>query len=50
MHFEEVCDDPATVEEELDEMLDPGGLLVVLEALIEMTDGVGIDPQSGSLL
>lgn len=48
MHFEQLADAPP--EEESDEMLDPSALLVVLEALIELTGGVGVDPQSGSLL
>ena len=48
MHFEQLIDTPP--EEESDELLDPSALLVVLEALIELTGGVGVDPQSGSLL
>ncbi len=31
-------------------MLDPSTLLLVLDALAELTGGVGIDPQSGSLM
>ncbi len=46
LHFEQITD----VEEEPEEMLDPSTLLVVLEALVEMTDGVAIDPQSGTLM
>ena len=42
-HFEQVVDDE-------DEFLDPGGLLIVLESLAEMTNGIGIDPQSGSVV
>jgi hypothetical protein len=30
--------------------LDPSTLLLVLDALVELTLGVGIDPQSGALL
>ena len=30
-------------------MLDPSALLIVMEALVELTHGVGIDPQSGAL-
>jgi len=48
MHFEQLVDTPS--EEESDEMLDPSTLLIVLDALIELTGGVGVDPQSGSLL
>lgn len=47
-HFEELT---ATVAgDEPDEMLDPSALLIVLEALARLTKGVGIDPQSGTLL
>ncbi len=44
-HFEQVVDDGAE-----DEFLDPGALLLVLERLVELTDGVSVDPQSGSLV
>lgn len=33
-----------------DEMLDPGGLLLVMAKLAELAKGVGLDPQSSSLL
>jgi hypothetical protein len=48
MHFEQVVENSAG--EEPDEMLDPSTLLIVLEALAELTGGIGIDPQSGSLM
>ncbi len=48
LHFEQITDEPA--EEEGDEMLDPSALLIVLDALVELTGGVGIDPASGTLL
>ncbi len=48
LHFEEKSDDGA--DDEFDEMLDPSALLIVLDALVELTDGVGVDPQSGTLL
>jgi hypothetical protein len=47
MHFEHVLD---AGEDEGDEMLDPSALLIVLEALAELTGGVAIDPQSGALM
>jgi hypothetical protein len=47
-HFEEIT--AAVTEDEPDEMLDPSALLVVLEALARLTKGVGVDPQSGTLL
>ena len=37
-------------EDEDDEFLDPGGLLVVLEALGELCHGVIVDPQSGTIM
>jgi len=46
LHFEQINeteDDPA------EEMLDPGALLLVLDALVELTDGIAVDPQSGTL-
>lgn len=42
-HFEEI----AEIE---DDGLDPGSLLIVQENLAKLTEGVGIDPQSGSLM
>jgi hypothetical protein len=48
MHFEEMGD--GYDREEADEVFDPSALLVVLDALIDLTGGVGIDPQSGSFL
>ncbi len=33
-----------------EEMLDPGGLLIVLETIAQLCDGVGLDPQSQSLM
>jgi hypothetical protein len=50
LHFEQVTDDEPPEEDELDEMLDPSALLIVLDALVELTAGVGVDPQSGTLL
>jgi hypothetical protein len=47
-HFEQLTAAPAG--DDPDEMLDPSALLVVLEALARLTKGVGVDPQSGSLL
>jgi hypothetical protein len=43
-HFEQLVD------EEEDEYLDPGALLIVLERLAKLANGVGIDPQSGALM
>ncbi len=47
LHFEnKAAEDPL---DEDDEMLDPSALLLVLDAMVELTGGVGIDPASGSL-
>jgi hypothetical protein len=48
MHFEQMVESAAG--DEPDDMLDPSTLLVVLDALVELTGGIGIDPQSGSLM
>jgi len=45
LHFEQTSD--ADGEEE--DLFDPSGLLIVLEALTELTDGIAIDPQSGTM-
>jgi hypothetical protein len=37
-------------EDELDEMFDPSALLIVLDALVELTEGVAVDPQTGTLV
>ena len=44
-HFEEI----ATATDD-DQFLDPGGLLLVLEALAGLCEGVALDPQSQSLM
>ncbi len=48
LHFEQMADDEP--EDAMDEMLDPSLLLIVLDAVVELTGGVGIDPQSGTIL
>lgn len=45
LHFERVL---SYGDDEEDEMLDPGALLVVMEALVKLCDGVAVDPQSGA--
>ena len=44
LHFERVM---AGTDEEF---LDPGSLLLVLEQLAKICDGIGVDPQSGTIL
>jgi hypothetical protein len=54
LHFQDVSAVDAAggeeSEEQLDEMFDPSALLVVLEALVDLTQGVAIDPQSGTMV
>lgn len=47
LHFEQVT---ASSDDDPDELLDPSTLLVVLETLVDLTHGVGVDPQSGTVL
>ena len=47
-HFEQVVMGQSDDEEE--SYLDPGALLIVLERLARMCRGVGVDPQSGTLV
>ena len=47
-HFEQLIVDFDEDEEE--EYMDPGALLIVLEQLAEICDGIVVDPQSGSFL
>jgi hypothetical protein len=46
LHFEQVTD----LDDEPEEMLDPSTLLIVMEALVGLADGIAIDPQSGTLM
>jgi hypothetical protein len=48
LHFEQTTDEGPG--DEADEMLDPSMLLIVLDAMVDMTEGIGVDPQSGTLL
>lgn len=47
MHFEHVTEESSG---EPDEAFDPSALLMVLDALTQLTDGIGIDPQSGAVM
>lgn len=48
LHFEQVVN--SSDEGPLDECFDPSGLLIVLEELSELCNGVGVDPASASLM
>ncbi len=47
LHFEQLIDSAG---DDLDELFDPSGLLVVLDALVELTGGIAVDPQAGAML
>jgi len=48
LHFEQLTD--SCQDEDLDEMLDPSALLIVLDTLVKLTGGIAVDPQSGAIL
>jgi hypothetical protein len=53
MHFERVSNDPFGSNEDEDfasDVLDPTSLLVIIEALANLTEGVPIDPGSGVIM
>ncbi len=50
LHFEQVVPGESAGEEEGEELLDPSALLNVLDTLVSLTGGVGIDPQSGTVM
>ncbi len=47
LHFEQVVGGEDGDESE--ELLDPSALLTILDTLVDMTGGVGVDPQSGAV-
>jgi hypothetical protein len=49
-HFEQLSFEGVGDDEEMDEFMDPGSLLIVLEKLARLTGGVGVDQESGSLI
>src|SRR5262245_49949699 len=46
-HFEQIAESQYDDE---DEILDPGGLLIVMDRLTEFCQGVAIDPQAGAFM
>jgi len=46
-HFEQIAD---TQYDDEDEILDPGGLLIVMDVLTEFCQGIAIDPQAGAFM
>jgi hypothetical protein len=49
-HFEQLVFVGAAEENEPDDFMDPGSLLVVLEKIAQLCDGIVVDPQAGALL
>ena len=49
-HFEQTVFEGPAGDEDPDEFMDPGSLLIVLEKLAELTQGVGVDQESGTLI
>lgn len=49
LHFGRVMDDDFAGGEPDDDLLDPSTLLAVMDAMVELTGGVGIDPASGTI-
>ena len=47
LHFEQLTNGDS---EDDDEMLDPSAMLIVLSALAKLTDGIAVDPQSGTMM
>ena len=48
MHFEQVVE--GAYDDDEPEMLDPTCLLMVVEALSDLTDGIAVDPASGAIM
>jgi hypothetical protein len=52
MLLEQVDDSGSETDSDTDEddLLDPSPLMIVVEGLVRLTEGVGVDPQTGTLL
>ena len=48
LHFYQQMDDAS--DEELDDFVDPGSLLIVLDCLCHLCHGIAVDPQSSSFI
>jgi hypothetical protein len=49
-HFEQIAGSGIGAEGEEEEFLDPGSLIIVLKRLAKLCHGIGVDPQSGTLM
>jgi hypothetical protein len=51
MHFQRIMNDPyGDNDDDYDDALNPASLLSVVEALVELTGGLPIDPASGAIM
>ena len=49
-HFQRVMADDGYGEDDEDEFIDPGSLLLVLQRLAKLCHGLGVDPQAGLII
>lgn len=49
-HFEQLVFTGPVDDDDMDEFIDPGSLLIVLERLAALTKGVGVDQETGTLI
>lgn len=50
LHFEQLTESGAGNDEEEEELLDPSAMLIILNTLARLTDGIAVDPQSGTMM
>ena len=50
MHFEQMVEGAVVEDDEMGDMLDPSSLLMIVDALVGLTEGVAVDPASGAIL
>ena len=50
MHFEQMVEGAVIDDDEMGDMLDPSSLLMIVDALVGLTEGVAVDPASGAIL
>lgn len=49
-HFEQLVFEGPANDDDMDDFMDPGSLLIVLEKLAQLTGGVGVDQETGTLI
>ena len=50
MHFEQMVEGAVIDDDEMGDMLDPSSLLMIVDALVGLTEGVAVDPASGAIM